>query len=342
MNLYRLRVFTKTDFGRVYRDYCAMLQRYRFLTYGQLITKAVDALKRREVFEAVHATRKYLFVDEYQDINPAQEELIRLLAKAPVNLCVVGDDDQSIYQWRGSDVSNIQKFTRRYPCAKVLTLSTNRRSRPGIIKAANQFAKSLRPRLKKRMGTKREAGGPELFCWAAENAEEESARIVETIQQLVLQGYRYQDIGILLRSVRTSSRPLLNALRTAGMPVECAGRTGLFQHPEINLLGMTYAWLADQKWCSESWGEGQRVRSAGLLRQYSTLFGLTSRRCDTLATRQQEWKAATKSEEDPANLVRDYYVLLRCLGVHLWNPPGSRCQRQTGNPSALFSALGGF
>jgi DNA helicase II / ATP-dependent DNA helicase PcrA len=169
-----------------------MLHRYRFLTYGHLITTAVTALKRPDVFRAVHDPIRHLFVDEYQDINPAQEELIRLLARTPVCLYVVGDDDQAIYQWRGSDVGNIQKFVKRYPFAKTLPLSTNRRSRPRIIEAANKFAKSIVPRLDKKMEKKREAGGPELFSWSAETAlvvpavaaaeMRVSVRVPETIQ----------------------------------------------------------------------------------------------------------------------------------------------------------------
>jgi len=308
--------FAKTDFGRVYQDYCAMLQRYRFLTYGQMITTAVKALKRAAVFESVHGPLKYLFVDEYQDINPAQEELIRMLAQPPVCLYVVGDDDQAIYQWRGSDVANIQHFLKRYPSAKALQLSTNRRSRPRIIEAANEFAKSIMPRLEKKMQKKRGADGPELFSWSAETAQDEATRIAETIQQLLQRGYRPRSIGILLRSVRTSAHPILEALRNAGIAVRCAGRTGLFQQPEVNLLGSTYAWLADRQWSSEGWASAQDISLRDLLREYTVLFDLKPRQTDALKVRLSGWKNAAGSEDDPANLVRDYYLLLRCLCIH--------------------------
>jgi DNA helicase-2/ATP-dependent DNA helicase PcrA len=185
--------FKDTQFGEVYQEYAAMLRRYRFLTYGQLITRAVQALKDPFGFQAIHEPLKYLFVDEYQDINPAQEELIRLLAKPPVLLCVVGDDDQAIYQWRGSDVMNIQQFKNRYPSAKTLLLSTNRRSRPSIIEVANNFAKSIRPRLPKTMLPKRDPAGPEFQCWSADTAENEATQIAHTIEHLHNRGYRYKD-----------------------------------------------------------------------------------------------------------------------------------------------------
>src|SRR5262249_33611548 len=126
-----------TPFGGCYLAFRQMLFRYHFLTYGLLIAEAVKALSRPEVFERVHSPLLHLIVDEYQDINPAQERLISLLAKPPVHLCVVADDDQAIYQWRGSDVSNMLDFKQRYNATTSLPLSTNRRSRPAIIEAAN-------------------------------------------------------------------------------------------------------------------------------------------------------------------------------------------------------------
>ena len=91
-----------------------LLEQFRLLTYGQLISRAVSELGKPEVADAVHATLRHLIVDEYQDVNPAQERLIRLLTGEQVELCVVGDDDdQAIYQLRGSDVRNIVDFTSR-------------------------------------------------------------------------------------------------------------------------------------------------------------------------------------------------------------------------------------
>src|SRR4029079_8920740 len=116
-------------------------------TYGLLISAAVKAISRPEVANRVRANLRYLIVDEYQDVNPAQEKLIALLAQSPVELCVVADDDQSIYQWRGSDVSNMLDFKKRYSPATSLTLSVNRRCRPKIIECANVFATSIAPRL---------------------------------------------------------------------------------------------------------------------------------------------------------------------------------------------------
>src|SRR5262249_46752282 len=157
---------------------------------------AVKALARPEVYARVHGPLRHLIVDEYQDINPAQERLIALLAQKPVNLCVVADDDQAIYQWRGSDVSHMQGFGKRYK-ATALTLSENRRSRPAIIEMANEFAKSITPRLDKKMKPVRKACRPETHVWAAETPEAEARVIAETIERLHKIGYRYKDIAVL-------------------------------------------------------------------------------------------------------------------------------------------------
>ena len=127
-------------FRQVLLGYLDTLERYRLLTYGQQIVRAVQALEDPVVLAKVRATLRHLIVDEYQDVNPAQERLIATLAGPDVELCVVGDDDQAIYQWRGSDVGNIVTFTDRYEGVATFEIVTNRRSRPTIIETANAFA----------------------------------------------------------------------------------------------------------------------------------------------------------------------------------------------------------
>ena len=112
-------------FGSVLRAYYETLDRYRLLTYGQQVVRAVRELERPELAAEIHARLRHLIVDEYQDVNPAQERLIELLTGPQVDLCVVGDDQQAIYQWRGSDVSNIVRF----PELSVSPLTTTRAGR---------------------------------------------------------------------------------------------------------------------------------------------------------------------------------------------------------------------
>jgi DNA helicase-2/ATP-dependent DNA helicase PcrA len=307
-----------TSFGDCYRDFCAMLARYRFFTYGQLITTAIDALRDQSIYERVHSNLRHLIVDEYQDVNPAQERLIELLAQPPVHLCVVGDDDQSIFQWRGSNVTNIQSFQKRYD-AKSLPLSVNRRSRPKIIDAANEFAQTIKPRLQKQMEPSRSSAGPEITTWAAGTEESQAESIADTVVQLRKKGYRYGDIAVLLRSVRTSSPPIIEAFRQRDIPFRCAGRTGLFLQPEAQALGKVYAFLSNNAWKSERYSRQQIViRLSSLVAEFRALFQLSSAAAGRLEERLKEWQRAAQGDE-PANLVGDYYRLLRTLAVHKWD-----------------------
>lgn len=307
-------VLKGTAFGDCYLTFLETLERYHFLTYGQLITAAIKALKTPTVYERVHGQLRHLIVDEYQDINPAQEALIRLLAQPPVHLCVVADDDQAIYQWRGSDVSNMIHFAKRYSPVTPLPISVNRRCRPTIIATANKFAESISPRLSKKMEPHRPAAAQEVSCWAAETAAEEAGTIADTIQALVKQGYRYRDIAILYRSVRTSSPPLIDELRARNIPFRCAGRTGLFLQPEASVLGKTYAWLSKSDWKNERFGQSEKVDLAPLVAEFNGVFGNGSTIKD-LREYLADWKVMVADNSAPVNLVRDYYRLLKLLGV---------------------------
>ncbi|MDP5184394.1 ATP-dependent helicase [Blastococcus sp. BMG 814] len=127
-------------FRSVLERYYASLEKYRLLTYGQQIARAVAELDRAEVRNTVLADLRHLVVDEYQDVNPAQEALIQRLAGPDVNVVVVGDDDQAIYGWRGSDVGNITSFAQRYDDVASFSITQNRRSRPTIVSTADEFA----------------------------------------------------------------------------------------------------------------------------------------------------------------------------------------------------------
>ncbi|MCI0624881.1 MAG: ATP-dependent helicase [Acidobacteria bacterium] len=314
------RKFLRSPFGRCYRSYLDMLKRYHFLTYGQLIACAVQMLQKPASYARVRGSLRHLIVDEYQDINPAQEQLIRLLACPPAQLCVVGDDDQAIYQWRGSAVENILTFRTRYKQSGSLPLSENRRSRPAIIAISNQFSSSIRPRLAKKMKSSRAAsGGPEIHAWSATTAEDEANVVADTISTLRKRGFRYRDIGILLRSVRTSSPPIILALRRRGIPFRCAGRTGLFLQPEAQVLGKTYAWLSDNRWKQERFAQQVQVNLLSLLKDFRREFQIPAGIQSKLKAHLENWYGASHDSDEPANLVGDYYRLLKLLKVDSWD-----------------------
>lgn len=317
-----------------YRAYLEMLDQFHFLSFGQIIAQALLALEQPDVYRQVHDSLTHLFVDEYQDINPAQERLIRLLAADPVKLCVVGDDDQSIYQWRGADVANILTFQDRYADVTSLPLDTNRRSRPSIIRSANGFALTIAPRLPKAMAASRPEAGVEVVAWRAETPEAESAGVADAIARLHADGFAYRDIAVLFRSVRTSAPPLVAELQRRGVPYRCGGRTGLFLQPEISLFGEVHAWFADGGWKDDRFGRPRPVELealvAGLERHFNGGAPLPG-----LRTYLQDWKAVRLSPARPVKLVGDFYSFLNRLGA-------GQIDIETPLGAARFGALARF
>lgn len=305
-------------FAGILENYFVALDRYRLLSFGQQIVRAVRELERPEVRDSVHGELRHLIVDEYQDVNPAQERLIELLAGPNVELCVVGDDDQAIYQWRGSDVTNIVEFVDRYPNVVTFSIGTNRRSRPDIITTANEFARSIPDRLDKEMGTFRPGSstGAEVSAWVADYEVDEAGYIANAILDLHDAGLLYRDIAVLVRS-RAAYRHLLEQFATFGIPVQPGGRTGLFDTPEARVFGRTLVWLAGLDW-REGYGWGQSVEDDDLIEEYAAVFELGRNRrrlTDTL----HQWRAAAHDDSVKADLIRDFYTVLDVLDVRSWD-----------------------
>lgn len=306
------------QFGEILKTFRERLGVYRYLTYGQLIAKTVAALENDHMKAKVSGRLRHLIVDEYQDVNPAQEELIRLLSQPPVELCVVGDDDQSIYQFRGSDVNNIVRFKDRYPRVSTFQMTTNRRSRPAIIDSANEFAKTITGRLPKTMGQHRKRGAVEIVSWSAPTEADEAALIADSIIALHQRGYRYRDIGILVRG-STSLERLLAALSARGIPVQPTSRTGLFKQPEAQLFGRTVAFLADSAWRETQFEWGTSTTLDGLASTYAAAFGLNRGGMGRIREILRTWHAEAHTSDRPTNLIRNFYHLLSVAGVASWD-----------------------
>ena len=299
--------------------YLETLERYRLLTYGQQVGRAVEALARPEVSTAVHADLRHLIVDEYQDVNPAQEELIRLLAGPSVEVCVVGDDLQAIYQWRGSDVGNIVTFAGRYPNVEQFSIVTNRRSRPEIIDVANRFAKTIGGGLPKQMEHFRPDGGGEreVVLWHVPYELAEAGQVAWLVEDLHDHGVAYRDMAVLVRS-RAAYGRLIDQFSTFAIPVQPAGRTGLFDQPEARAFGKAFAWLVDNDWRT-GFAQSQPVEEASLLDEFERAFGLSPFMRKRLAKALRELKALVPKENRTANLVGEFYELLGELDVCSWD-----------------------
>src|SRR5262249_6455011 len=163
------------------------------------------------------------------------------------------------------------------------------------------FASSISPRLPKQMEPHRPAGGPEVHAWAAETVEGEAETIADTIRRLRERGYRYKDIAVLYRSVRTSSPPLIDVLKDRGIPCRAAGRTGLFLQPEASVLGKTYAWLSKNDWKNERYGQSQPVDLGQLVSEYQAVFA-GGEAIPGLNEYLADWKGMVSDNTAPVNL----------------------------------------
>lgn len=309
----------ETPFRASYELFLDMLRRYQTLTYGQMISRAVGALRDPVTRDAVLAPLRHLIVDEYQDTNRAQEALIRELASAGAHLTVVGDDDQAIYQWRGATVRNILEFRNRYEAAEH-ELPANRRSQPKIVAYAEEFIETfVEERLAKSIKPDRPDFGGGVFVWSQTLAREEAEKVADTMHALHERGFAWREMAVLLRSVTTSSQAYIEAFERSGIPYAATGSAGLFLDADAQIYALTYSWLADQKWRGKRWGgTPEEVQVALLVAQYAIAFSLDEACAAALKKRLQTWYEEAHDDYFEANLVRDFYLMLDLLGVSSW------------------------
>ena len=212
--------------------YRALIDEKKYLDYSGMVRHAVEELKSNpKLREKVKTSVRYLVVDEYQDVNPLQEALIREIAGLGANLCVVGDDDQTIYQWRGSDVQNIIKFTERYANVKTERLNENFRSSKGIVLTARNIIEQNPDRLEKKMESTdaQPFVRGDILALQFPNATEEAEWIASKLEWLVgaeyqdradkpKRGLAYSDMAILVRAWKDAG-PIVEALRKAEVPI---------------------------------------------------------------------------------------------------------------------------
>ena len=216
----------------VFRAYEERLKSANALDFDDLINKTLELfLDHPPVLQSYQRRFEYVLVDEYQDTNTAQYMLVKLLTKESRNLCVVGDDDQSIYGWRGADISNILDFEKDYPEAKVIKLEQNYRSTANILDAANQVIAHNATRKEKALWT--EAGeGEAIKLFLAGDEREEAAWICDHIHKLHQAEAPYGDAAILYRT-NAQSRVLEEMLMRAGIPYRVFGGLRFYDRKEV-------------------------------------------------------------------------------------------------------------
>ncbi len=302
-------------------DYYETLDRYRMMTFGMQIARTVKELEKPEMRAKLHESLKHLIVDEYQDINPAQQRLIELMTGPKTELCVVGDDDQAIYQWRGSTVESIVNFTKQYPSAKTFRLETNRRSLPVIVDAAASFAKTISNRLGKTMNPDRVAPPgftePQIVAWDALMEVDEAKVLAGLVIDLTKKGTSYSDIAVLVRG-KTSYKAILDAFMELGIPVQPGGRTGLFASPEARVLGRMMSWLVDEDW-RDLYTEHSPLSDIVILNEFTVVFNLGNEQKKNLKKSLSAWKKRVDDDGEAANLLADVYDILEILNLKNWD-----------------------
>lgn len=218
--------------GQVYLELERRLRAANAMDFDDLLVRTLDLLRTRpEVLEKYQERFRYISVDEYQDTNHVQYEIANLLAAKYQNLMVVGDDDQSIYSWRGADISNILDFEKDFKQAKVVKLEQNYRSTGHILAAANAVVRNNSQRKDKRLFTDL-GDGEKIQSYQASDERDEGRWIASEIEKLHVGGMSYDDMAVFYRT-NAQSRILEDMFLRAGVPYKIVGGTRFFDRAEI-------------------------------------------------------------------------------------------------------------
>ncbi len=217
---------------QVFVEYEKRLRSLNALDFDDLLIRTLELLVNHPPVLDVYRKRfQYVMVDEYQDTNYAQYKLVRLLTDESRNLCVVGDDDQSIYGWRGADIRNILDFEKDYPDAKVIKLEQNYRSTANILDAANQVIAHNAGRKEKKLWTDQPEGEP-IRLFTAGDEREEAAWVADRIRQMNRKNEPYGNVAILYR-INAQSRVLEEMLMRSSIPYKVFGGQKFYDRKEV-------------------------------------------------------------------------------------------------------------
>ncbi len=219
--------------GQIFEEYEKRLAQSNAMDFDDLLLNTIKLLEHHpDVLEILQDRFRYLLVDEYQDTNRAQYRAVTMLAQKYRNLCVVGDDAQSIYRWRGADIRNILDFERDYPETKVVRLEQNYRSTKTILAAADSVIKRNTKQLKKQLFTEN-VEGEKITLLACRDDREEADMVAKTIRSRVEKyGYSYKDVAILYRT-NAQSQALEDALRRSNTPYHILSGVSFYKRKEV-------------------------------------------------------------------------------------------------------------
>lgn len=218
--------------SKIYNEYEYIVKNNNAMDFDDLLINIIYLLRQdKGILEKYQKLFRYILIDEYQDTNKAQYITIQLLAKAHQNICVVGDDAQSIYRWRGAEISNILNFNKDYPYSKIVKLEQNYRSTKTIIEAAHHIILNNHHQLAKKLWTENPQGDKIIIHQCADDREE-SFKITSIIQDEVRRGMNYNDIAVLYRT-NAQSLSIENTLRMQKIPYDIIGGISFYKRKEI-------------------------------------------------------------------------------------------------------------
>ena len=328
-------------------DYEGLLQDRGYFDYSSILHKAVEQLRHNEgLREHLSARVRHVIVDEYQDVNPIQEAVVRELSQLGSFICVVGDDDQTIYQWRGSDVGNILTFEARYEETEQVRLEENFRSSEGVISVAREFIRSVGNRLAKEMketgAQPYEAG--DITALPFDSPELEASHIASTCKSLrglpivddgEERGISWSDMAILLRSVRKDGPIIAQAMKEAGVPYVITGMDNLFQTAEAEAARKLFYFLADQI-------SDDELRAAWMDANLGLTDEALNAAIDAAHQARDEMKKADIGQFKVYNLQRQFVAFLETCGLREEVVPDGRGEVVFYNLGKFSQAISDF
>lgn len=328
-------------------SYEHLLHQKGYLDYSGILKEAVKELQSNvDLRQRLGVRVRHVIVDEYQDVNPIQEAVVRELGSLGADICVVGDDDQTIYQWRGSDVRNILDFERRYGDVNQVRLEENFRSSEGVVVVARDFIRQILRRLPKEMQPTAaqdfEAG--DIVALGFDSPESEAQYIAQTCQSLrgvairdgdAERGISWSDMAILLRSVRRDGATIIAALDAANVPYVITGMDNLFATPEAEAARQLFYFLAgevDQAAVRQAWQTAKLgIGTADLER---AIQAATQARQDMQNAKMGQFKVY--------NLQRQFVAFLENISIREESVPGKRGEVVFYNLGKFSQAISDF
>jgi len=322
--------------------YRTLLNDRGYLDYSAILDEALEALLSDVNLRARLASRlKHVIVDEYQDVNPVQESVVQALHDLGAQLCVVGDDDQVLYQWRGSDVQNILTFEQRYAPVTQVRLEENYRSSDGIVETGRAFIEQNTERLPKQMkpAAEQDYEAGDLVALGFDEPDAEARYIAQTCRALLgvaikqpggkKRGIAWSDMAILLRSVAKNAAPITRALDEAGIPYLVVGMNELFGTAEAQAARDLFYFMAgrvDAQVVLTAWEAAETGATTAVLEKAISAAGQSR---DDMATGEERY-----SVYSPQRVFLDF---LEAASIREDQVPGD-----PGRGEILFYNLGKF